>query len=117
MKMNKALQKRFLKTTVFSLALFLSTGSVYAMPVSPSNTAGAIMNHNLQYMMLQQSSPWTFRPANDNDLVHPYNRYWIYQDEDLNFEDAAATQGMLKDANGQTYITGPSFLKDLKKNK
>jgi len=78
--------------------------------MNPSNSAGAVMNHNLQQIMIQQHSPWLSRPTNDDELVPPEERFWIYQDEDLYFEDAQSTQGMLKDPDGNTYITGPSLL-------
>lgn len=91
----------------FSIALGACLASnCYANPnfsVPPSFQPGAIMNHDMNYLMLQQRTPWITNPNSRQDTKYKEPKIYV---EEGTIPGEASAQGMLIAPDGTGYISG-----------
>ncbi|MDX1921262.1 MAG: hypothetical protein SFU25_11085 [Candidatus Caenarcaniphilales bacterium] len=94
----------FVSATVFQLLCINSGGSANpAFSIPPSAQAGAIMNHDMNYLMLQQRAPWVTGPSTRNENRYREPKVFV---EEGTIPGETSTQGMLIAPDGTGYITG-----------
>lgn len=92
-------------TVSLTLTAFLFPFNSLAQPVIPPYAQpGAVMNHYMQYQMMQQRAPWTMSPTTRPEELEPKEIEVVIDPEVI--QPRSSTQGVLKLPDGTVYITG-----------
>lgn len=71
--------------------------------VPPNFQPGAIINHDMNYLMLQQRTPWITSPNSRQDARYKEPKIYV---EEGTIPGEACAQGMLIAPDGTGYISG-----------
>ena len=109
---KSTLSWRFISVLLFAIFLFVKPSNANPYSIPSSASPGAIMNHNMQFDLLQKTTPELFGPTGKNGInkVNPYDKSPVYAENGVDSISPSgdnSTFGIMKTPQGDAFVIGP----------